>query len=91
MAAADTTRKPYSSAAVAWLVAAAVALIFSVQMLALERRPGLVKKNWRLYGRMWMFEAGLLSLLIGLAVLLRSKPRPEPAAIGAVVGELRRW
>ena len=75
---------PGAFPAMACFAGSAVLLLFSIQMLAIGRLPGLKMAQWPRWIEALLYELGLLTFLVGLGLILWLTTWP-PAAIAGVV------
>lgn len=82
-----TTAAPGPGAypAMACFAGSAVLMLFSLQILAIERLHGLKGAKWPKWATFILSELGLLAFLVGLGLFLWLKPLPPAAVAGFVV------
>jgi hypothetical protein len=76
---------PGALPAMACFAGSAVLLLFSLQMLAIGRLPGLRAALWPRWVKAILYELGLLVFLVGLGLILWLRAWPAAAIAGVVV------
>ena len=76
---------PGALPAMACFAGSAVLLLFSLQMLAIGRLPGLRTAMWPRWVKAILYELGLLVFLVGLGLILWLRTWPAAAIAGVVV------
>jgi hypothetical protein len=76
---------PGAYPAMACFGGSAVLMLFSIQILAIGRLPGLRKARWPSWVKPLLYELGLLAFLVGLGLIMWLKTWPAAAVAGVVV------
>lgn len=80
-----TTVGPGAFPAMACFAGSAVLLLFSIQILAIGKLPGLRTAEWPRRMKAFLYELGLLAFLVGLGLFLWLRPWPTAAVAGVTV------